>query len=385
MVHAEKAEAVGRGRRCPGRLAWWLGLAVAASAWANDAQVVFHCQSVRLHPATTQHLGLTYGLEVTTLDGGAINDEIGVTDDETFPYWYGTTLVFSDPTWGEPMWIWCGLDVPDPPDGNWNGISDFFEVDRAVDGIESTGEFVVPDGYDTPGLLDLTWDRAAGSTTGTCRLVLEIPDYGIRLTFKHEFEVFDYRGTLTYTPGLTDIAGVIRLTRHGASGTLEGVLPLTRVDIYELTYEATGWTNELGDVLELYSSDELELSILRGGMRTNYFGVFATDDGLPSTPGFPEYEIWVFHVFDANDWDGDFVSDLTDDPPPPRLAVRQAEGLVALEIGGAVGQSVTVESAVTLPAGGWVPVETLVLTNATQVLDVDLAGRPQTFWRARTP
>lgn len=367
-----------------------LFLALTVPGAAAEAQLMLSCVSVRLLPATVKNLGLTYRLEATTLTDGSINDEIGPFSSEGSPYWFGTSLVYTDPVMSEVIYIWCDLDVPDTGDSNRNGVSDFNEVDLGVVGARSDGEFILDDGFDTPGTVDLTWNRAAGSTVGTCKLVLEIPDYGINLTFNHAFEILDYRGTLMYTvsSGSASIPCLVALSRLGATGSFQGTIDLIRIDQNELGFGPSGWTNEFGDVLQWYGSDETEMTLLRGARGTNYYTVLITDDGLPSTPGSYEYEIWNFHIFDGHDRDGDRVADLSDDPPsatPVRLDLRRGEQALEVRITGELGQTVTLEQCTALPATTWDSIQTLTLTNTTQTLALPPLTTDQSFWRARSP
>jgi hypothetical protein len=278
--------------------------------------------------------------------------------------------------------------VHDPGDSNRNGVWDFFEADLGLANARSDGEFVLADGFDTPGTVDLVWARPAGSTAGTCTLALRIPDYGVQLTFTHAFEILDYRGTLTYSVHGTDIPSSIALNRFGALGALQGPWPLTRIDQDELAFGAAGWTNELGDVLQVYGSEITEITLFRGARGTNYYTTLITDDGLPSTPAQGEYQIWTLNIFDGNDRDRDRVADLSDDPPPPsppQLQLRRAGPTILGRIAGEVGQSVTLEQTPALPATAWTAVQTLTLTNLVQEVDLGPPSSPCLFWRARTP
>ncbi len=357
-----------------------LGIAVAA-VQANQAQAVFHSESVRLHPAILSQGDLEYGLEATTAVDGTINDEIWVSGEG--PYLHGTVLVLTHPTLPGPMWLECSIEVPDPPDGNRNGISDFFEVERAVTELPSVGEFVFDDGTDVyQGLVDMTWNRAAGETTGTCGLRLRILDYGVDLTFVHSFEVYDYRGTFDYSVEGAQVPGRLSVTRQGAAGSLDGPLLFERLDYNELAFPAFALTDELGRAIQFYSSADLEITLLRGAMLSNYYTIVYTEDGWPGTPTNPEYEIWNLHLLDANDSDQDRIPDLSDDPPPPRLSIGYSDKQLRIEIRAQPGQQVTLEATTAVAPSSWEAVESVTLTSATHTFEIDTPSSPR-FWRAR--
>ena len=219
-------------------------LLTAVALRANDAQVIFNCASVRLHPATLKQLSLTYTLAATTAVDGTHNDEIGFSDNPDSTGIYATTFVLTDPALGA-MDINGDLDIPDS-DANLNGIADFFESDRAVVNAKSAGSLTLHHGMDVhPGTVDMTWNRSAGTASGTCTLRLLIPDFGVDLTFTPTFEIYDYRGTYRYQVQDTNVVGTLTLTRLGAGGSQAGALLLTRIDQDELQFPAFTLTNEV--------------------------------------------------------------------------------------------------------------------------------------------
>lgn len=362
-------------------------LAVPMRPRAADAQAVLNCVSVRLHPASLRQLAFTYGLEATTITDGTINDEIGIS--ESGDYLYGTFLVLTvpDPTTGMPAYLnlTCGLEVPDPGDANRNGISDFFEVDRALASVVSVGECVLDDGMDVyQGTLDMTWSRSAGATTGTCKLRLRIPDLGIDLTFTHVFEIYSYSGTLSYTVKGTNVTSLLTLQRVGAPGAYQGTWNLGRVDSSELSYESVELTNEVGLVLQCYGSADTEITLLRGGTSTNYYTTLLADDGWPNTSAVPEYQIWTLDIFDPNDTDHDKIPDLSDEPtlPAPKLAIRLENQQVVLELTSQPGLHATIEQSPKTAPANWTAIASFTVTNATQSITFPAPAGTQ-FWRAK--
>ena len=350
---------------------------------AADATAVLNCVSVRLHPASVKLLGVTYTLEATTLTDGSINDEIGIS--ESGDYLYGTYLLLTDSTTGMPLILSCGLEVPDPGDANRNGISDFFEVDRALAPIVSVGDCLLDDGMDVyPGTLSMTWSRSAGATIGTCKLRLRLPDFGIDFTFTHVFEIYSYVGTLSYSVQGKNVSGLLTLQRVGAAGTYLGAMGLVRVDSSELTYGEVGLTNEHGAVLQLYGSADTDITLLRGGTSTNYYTTLLADDGWPDTSAVPEYQIWTLDIFDPNDTDHDKIPDLSDEPslPAPRLAIRVENNAVVLELASQPGLKATIEQSPRTAPAAWEAFASFTVTNATQSITVPAPLSPQ-FWRAK--
>lgn len=360
-------------------------LVSSVSLGAKDAQVIFQCYSIRLLPGTVKLLGQTHRLEATTAQDGTTNDEVGISDSDEFTYFYSTTLIYTDPTTFEQIPIGAYLDLPNP-DLNRNGASDFLEVDVAVNNATSEGEVVLDDGVDFYyGTLNLKFNRAAGSATGTCDLRLRLPDFGLDLTFKHSFEIFDYRGTLSYHVQGTNVVAGVNLTRAGVAGSLQGPFLLTRVDQDELAYAATAWTNELNQAIQWYSSTDYEIPLYRGGLRTNYYTVLVTDDGMPGTDTTAEYMIWFITLFDANDSDHDGIADISDTPEPPKpptLALRRDGQVLKLEITAELGLSVVVEQSPTLLPAAWSELQTITQTNATQEIEVPLPADRTAYWRA---
>lgn len=365
-----------------------LTLASTLSIRANEAQVVFYSLSVMLRPAQVKLLGQTYTLAATTLTDGTVNDEIGINEDMQSAHYRSTYLLFTDPVFpDEPIPIYCDLDVADPGDSNLNSVSDFFEVSEAVNAAKSEGELYFDDGMDVyEGTVAMTWNRAAGSATGTCALRFRMPDFGIDMTFNHVFELLEYRGTLTYQVDGTNVHSTVTLTRRGAEGSLTGPFELHRVNTTELSFDATAWAKETGTTIHWYSSTDIDYNIYRGGMRTNYFGVLATEDGMPETAATEEYMLFEINIFDANDNDGDRIADLSDEPAPPKpptLGIRLDGNQLKLRITAEAGRRVFIDHASSLPFKDWATLPPVTLATSTQELELEWPAVSPTFWRAR--
>jgi hypothetical protein len=303
-------------------------------------------------------------------------------------YYRATELVFTDPTQPEPspLRLHCELDIPDPGDANINGISDFFEVERPLAPAASNGEFTLSQGTNSyPGTVDMSWTRSAGSTLGTCRLRFQVPGRALDLTFEHEFEVYAYAGTLTYQVKGTNIAGTVALARAGTAGNLTGPFSLQRIDADDLSFASAVWTKESGALLRWYNSQVMSFDLSRGSMRSNYWGVLGTPDGMPDTPAYPEYQVWEVHLFDANDSDHDRIPDLSDVPlpVPPVLLLGRSGDRLRLQLTGEVGRRLTIEQTGLLPTTNWTEAASITLTNSVQTIDWPWPTAPAGFWRAR--
>lgn len=357
-------------------------LLLPGRAASNTAQLSFHCQSVRLYPASVKQLGLTYRISFTTVDGEP-NGELGIDDDPNSPTIHSTVILFEHPVLGDTLINKLFLDPPDIGDADINRVDDFFQVDRAVNGVTTAGAFEDP----FFGLVEVTatWSRAAGSTTGNCVMTLQ-GDF-VDATFNVPFEVFQYRGPVTYGPGLGAPARV-DLTRQGAPGSLQGDWHLSLHSPDELTFPADQWLDEGGHTFTFIPAGNIEF-YLTHIIRQFYHGLGGTFDGMPATPADEEYIVWEFNLFDPNDADGDRIPDLTDPPGPssvaPVVTVRIEDSFLKLRVTAEIGQTVIIERKPTLGTAEWSEVETTALSQTTQEFTLPLSGDDSDFYRARTP
>ncbi len=369
------------------RLVFLLALLLPAiTGWGgtNTAQLSFHCQSVRLAPASVKQLGQTYTLSFTTVDGEP-NGELGIDEDPNSPTFHSSVIIFEHPLLGEPIVAKLFLDPPDIGDADINRVDDFFQVSRTVGNAVTRGGFE----DETFGVVNVTatWSRAAGSATGTCAMKLE--GAIVNATFNVPFEVFQYLGPITYVPG-TNVVANVNLTRQGMPGELTGQWHLSPHGPGELRFPADIWADEAGNGFVFLAADEID-AYLGHVTKQFYNGLAGTIDGLPSTPAEEEYIIWEFNVFDDNDADGDLEPDLSDPPDSggipatPKLAVSVSDGFLKLMITARAGQSVIIERKPTLTTALWAEVETLVLANDSREMTLPLSGDDSDFYRVRTP
>lgn len=363
-----------------------LFLVLAAHAATNTAQLSFHCQSVRLQPASAKQLGQTYTVSFTTVDGEP-NGELGIDDDPNAPTFLSTVILLEHPILQDTIISKLFLDVPEIGDADLNRVSDFFQVSQAVENEKTLGAFE----DETFGLVtvEATWNRAAGSTAGTCRMVME-GDI-VNAEFAVPFEILQYVGPIAYTPA-TNVVVQVNLQRQGAPGTLSGLWHLSPIGPGELTFPGDEWRDEAGNVFGFIPAGELE-AYLTHVTRQFYNGLAGTFDGMPATPVSEEYIVWEFNVFDDNDADDDRVPDLSDPPGggggiipvDAVLSARVEEGFLKLSITARKGQSVIIERKPTLANAEWTEVETITLTADAQVKDLPLSGDDSDFYRVRTP
>ncbi len=368
------------------RLLWaFLLLAFAVQAATNTAQLSFHCQSVRLSPASVTQLGLTYSVAFTTVDGEP-NGELGIDEDPSAPTFLSTVLLLEHPVLQDTIFAKLFLDVPEIGDADLNRVSDFYQVDRPVNGARTLG------GFEDPffGLVTVraTWTRAEGSTTGTC--VMEMEGDIIAATFEVSFEIFQYAGPVTYTPA-TNVVAQVNLQRQGAPGSLTGTWHLSPVRPGELTFPGEHWRDEAGNVLALIPANDID-AYLTHVIRQFYNGLAGTYDGMPGTPATEEYIVWEFNLTDLNDGDGDLFPDLSDPPTDggvgsatPVLSVTVEEGFLRLRIAARAGQEVIIERKATLAEAEWSEVEVITLAAEVEVKALPLSGDDTDFYRVRTP
>ena len=160
-------------------------------------------------------------LEITgNPSSAAANGELRLMPLE-IPYTHGGIFLLQFPFDPTPVPLPFYLDTPFA-DADDNGLIDDFEVSRGISGT-TTG--VYDDFAFGESPFQATWNRAANSKDGTCRLAF--PDLG--LTFNHTFEVIEYAGTLSYTNAGANISGTVQMTQvQNADNKLEGTLALTK-------------------------------------------------------------------------------------------------------------------------------------------------------------
>ena len=365
------------------------------SALANEAAMSIASISIRTSSATaTDLLGATYRLEFTSdlseeLIPNSFNGEwyatVGTVGYESF-------YQFENLETGEVGTGFLTIEIPNSGDANLNFLTDFFEVDQAVQGSTSGALESGPD----PVPVSALWNRVGGSAGGVVQLTVPV-EFG-EILFDIPFEVFEYRGTLTYTPPAdvgTPIEARVNLPRVGVPDQrFAGPFPLRLAADGTLIRQATRWSGPGDmdfDVLGSFDIDEVEFLITKVPRRPQYAGAFFFLDGDPSTPFQDEYDIFDVFISDPNDADNDGLPDLTDpaDVPPPTVTpearLELVDGNLVLQVKAKAGARVTIESRPALTGGNWTAVQSLTLANDSESLALPALSAAAGYWRVTSP
>lgn len=368
-----------------------LALAAGSRGLGNEATLTLTSLSMKVPPASVNLLGSVYSLSFTTADDDSINSELFAAEG-TQTYQSYATLDYPGSEALGPLIGLISVDIPLAGDTNVNGITDFLEVDRAIARTTTSGTIEIDDGMDfSQGTVSAVWTRPAGQAAGTVELRVNLPDFGFQnLTFNHTFEIFQYRGPLSYTRSGSTVSATINLARQGAAGAFTGAFPLTRISNGELNRADVVWKGPGNLDFEVLGTDALEdvplpVSYIAGPY---YGGLVIFADGDPTTPFPDEYDFFDLLIEDRNDADADGLPDLSDDlattPTRPTLAARVVSTGLQLDITGAPGNRLVVESSPILPATDWNTVTELTLdaTGKASVPAGDLTA-PSRLFRTR--
>lgn len=351
------------------------------------------CLSIRVRPATFAPLGFQYRLEFTTADDDTVNDEMyraGGTEE------VGSSAVLHYPGSEALGPIVASLVLKTPMGGDLDvdGVTDFLQVSRAVPNLTSAGTLEVDDGMDVSrGTVAATWNRAAGSATGTVQLKVSLPDFSIQdLVFTHAFEVFQYTGVLTYDVSGTNIAASVDLPREGGGTGFQGPMPMGRIDAATLARLPATWTGpgQLDyEPIDTFGLEDVEttLNYIAKGL---YMGLVIFADGDPSTPFANEYDFFDVVIRDPNDADGDGIPDLSDVPGAvllrPGITMRIEGGRARATVTGTADARCWVERADAIEGNGWTKAAEVVLGPAGSAeVDLGASTGDAAWFRARWP
>lgn len=349
-------------------------LSVTAHA-AQTAQATLFCWSLRFHQGQGS---FDETLDLSTIPG-APNGELASWF-STYTHRSGFSLDFS----GFPITGTIYLDLPPNPDANGNGFDDSFEVSQAASGT-SQGQYTTPI---SGGTVSATWSRAAGSSAGTCWLRLVDNTYGDLGTYRHTFEVLEYTGPLTYTPGTNTVFGSVNLTN--ATDQLQGPVSFAKSianPLNRLTLQSAFLTNSAQQTFSLF---ETTVFTRDPALATNYYGAVEFDDGDLNTTG-ADYFSWELSIDDPNDSDHDGIPDFSDAPtsvvPPrrPLLLLARGETNLLLTISGDAGRLHHILETTDLATGNWRTNLSLTLTNDPQTVSLPLPDVAKKFWRVFAP
>jgi hypothetical protein len=357
---------------------------------AQNASARIYCLSFMLHPGTT-----IYGDEIS------VNSTGGTTagNDEMSPWGLppgGDLMLLGPQTYSSGLNLYDGyyqywsygtitIYLPELTDTNNNRFPDFFEVSLPCS-ASSSGALSYFDPYlgDVNDTLAVTWSRAAGSKSGACQLTPGNAYWG---TFTHAFEILEYTGTLSYTPGSNSITGSIALTQTGNSAsTMAGPLNFVKSSddhFNQLTNQPGVWTNA-----SLRSMAFTNHPFTRDvGWPTNYAGYIEFDDDASFYTFYP-FALWVLSINDTHDANHNGIPDFSDDPQPgapprrPLLSLTRSANNVWLTISGDTNHVHQVQESLVLPATNWQNVLSVTLTNDPQTVPLAVPGRTK-FWRVQ--
>jgi hypothetical protein len=358
-------------------LALWLCLPVAGRS-AQTAQTTLFSRSLRFYQSYDEND--LFSLNLSTLPNQN-NGELG-----PYFYFFGPTthaayLDLVDQLFYDHYYGGMDLNVPMAGDANGDGFDDFFQVAQGIS-ASSSGTYSIS-GLGS-GSVTASWSRSAGSRTGICGLIFHNTSYG-NIAFIIGFDVLEYTGSLTYTPGTNTVSGTVDLIQTGdPATTLQGPIQFNKVStnrFNKLTLQSSTWTNAASQTLTyLQSTCSRDVS-----WPTNYYGNLRFNDGDPNTAD-PDYYAWVLSIDDMNDADKDGIPDLSDDPllllaRHPSLTLARGTTNCWLTIGGDTNHLHEIQESTNLL--DWSPVMSFSLTNDPQTVSLPLPASGPKFWRVR--
>jgi hypothetical protein len=350
---------------------------------AQTAQARIYCLSLRFQQGTDQ-IGSTLGL--TTI-ASSINGELAPTFDAPthFSGFLLDSVIFDGPIPGN-----IEFDVPPFADANQNGFPDFFETSQGVSRT-TVGSYEIT-GVDR-GNVTAKWTRPAGSKDGTCILTLTSTLGFGKMDFTHSFELIEYAGPLTYTPGVSNVTGAVNFTQTGdPSSQFIGPIrfiksPTNRFD--ELNLRPEDWTNASSS-LTFHISNDFDSFFRDLDLKTNYFGFVEFDDGDPNTPDDVDYSFWFLSIDDVNDSNGNGIPDFSDDPGSgtvrqPTVLLNLGNTDLSFSISSTIGRTVEIQETTSLSQTNWATVRSFSPTNDPQVVTLPRPTEGTKFWRVRVP
>jgi hypothetical protein len=349
---------------------------------AQTAQATIFCFSLRFQQGSSTAGDFT--LDLTSIDPSAApNGELSPTFGNPT---HSSIFILEDQDLLITIFGLIEFDVPDNTDANLNGFADFFETSQVVSGTTS-GTFTTA--AQDSGTVVATWNREAGAKDGNCDLRLRSQMFGDLGTFRHTFELIEYKGPLTYTRTTNRVNGIADLKQTGApDNVLVGPINLTRSTtnrFNELDLQPGIWTNALSQSLN-YDEDVFERDV---ALKTNYWGFVDFVDGDPATTA-EDYFTWMLSIDDVNDTDGDGIPDFSDDSTSsivkqPALGLSRGLTSFSLSVSGTTGRLHEIQEATTLSPPNWNTIQSVTLTNDPQVISLPIPAAGDRFWRVRVP
>jgi len=367
-------------------LACGIFLAPSSARAAETARARMYCMSPRFQSSKDQSSLFT--LDLSTLSAvGQDNGELAPYFFD-FSYTHGCYLDLTDDV-NDRFDGWMDLNVPPFSDANGNTYPDFFEVSQAVSATTS-GQYYIPGlSSQNPSTVNASWSRSAGYSQGTCVLTLHSTAFG-DLLFSPTFELIEYTGPLTYTPGSNTVSGFVNLTQTSNTvNQMQGPVQFTKVSTNRfnlLVLQAGALTNNAMQTLtftnvSFVTNDLFERFV---DWPTNYGGYFDFDDWDPNTSDV-DYPTWVLSIDDTNDFNHNAIPDFSDDPPArrPNFSLKVTSSNLLFTIHGDVGHPHQVQESLVLPATNWQTVASVTLTNDPQLVSIALPATRVKYWRVQ--
>jgi len=206
--------------------------------------------------------------------------------------------------------------------------------------------------------------------------------------FTLPFEILEYKGPITYTPGTNTVNATFELKQTGnPTAVMNGpatFLKSATDRLNNLTLKAGVWTNESQQTLSYV--DHLVSRVQT--WPTNYYGYLEfDDDNNPNT--FYPYGIWMLSIDDLNDGNHNGTPDFSDDPGAgrlpraPMLELVQTSTNVLLTVHGDTGYTHEIQQLSDLGSSNWQTATSVVVTLDPQTVSLPLSPGAVSFWRVR--
>lgn len=354
---------------------------------SQTAQARLYCLSVKLNDGRDEYGNTTKLTSTGGFDAGLTELRSG--QDPSIELQFPTTEGYLSAIYVYSSRIgnysgYVNIDIQPHTDDNVNRYPDFFEVTQGVTNYVWPYGLIDIYGYNTFYSRTVTWDRPAGSTTGTC--VIDFNNRPYLGTFRHTFEILEYTGTIAYTPAADVVSGTIHLVQTGhPTNVVDGPVQFEKVADsadHQIRILPGSWSGTLLSTFYTYTNHVFSRDPLF--WRSNYAGFIEFSDGDPWT--LEPYCLWVLSITDPNDSDNNGVPDIADkaaiQPPPraPVLSLAPAAGGLELTIRGDVQHTHLVQEAVAPDAVSWNTIQTLALATDPQTITLALPGSNK-FWR----
>ncbi len=358
-----------------------------ASHAAQTAQARLFCTSVKFH-----QLRNSWGDRLDFTSTGMRDAGLGELyawpppGDFTYPLnnGYQSNLLIQ----GYDGSAWNGvayLGLPYLEDLNNNRMPDFFEVSLPAYYSYYSGPMNISGPWSYSLSVIITYTRAAGNPIGHVTINTQDPDWG---TFGGEFEILEYLGTLSYTPGTNTITCTINATQTTTNtppGTVTGPINFTKstTDHYnEITNNIGAWSGTLLSTVHTFTNHYFWRDV---NFPTNFAGLIEFTDYDPSW--YEPYMSWILSITDTNDLNHNGYPDFIDDSPvlpppnPPQLTLTRGAGNLQLKIVGDTGHLHTIQETTSLGTPNWQMTTSFTLTNNQQTITLPLPAGPK-YWRA---